>query len=164
MHYGVLWRPLFPSFNSRFCSSESSTLLPCHAAFRLSKRPMALSIDSSTGVTLASWGNSISSKFWDLEVLSLRDSLRSRTHEGSTRVTQATLRNSVFVEFQGKKCCLYKTPYIAARIPVPRWCHYKLYALRATSYRRTYKSQNSFFGSRVTCFVRTPSRHIKTPM
>jgi hypothetical protein len=39
---------------SNFCSSENSMLLPCHAASRLSKRLTALSIDSSTGVTLAS--------------------------------------------------------------------------------------------------------------
>jgi hypothetical protein len=35
-------------------------------------------------------------------------------------VTHASLRNSAPVELQGKKCCLYKTPYIAAPIQVPR--------------------------------------------
>jgi hypothetical protein len=40
--------------NSNFCSSENSTLFPRRAASRLSKRLTALSIDSSTGVTLAS--------------------------------------------------------------------------------------------------------------
>ncbi len=124
---------------------------------------MALSIDSSTGVTLASWGNSTSPKFWGLEVLSPRDSLRSSTHEGSRTVTHTTLRNAASVELQGKKCCLYKMPYVAAPIGVPRWHHHKFYALRATSYRRTYKSQNSFFGSRVMRFVRDPSCHIETP-
>jgi hypothetical protein len=33
--------PFFVSFNSRFCSPENSTLLPCRAASRLSKRPTA---------------------------------------------------------------------------------------------------------------------------
>ncbi len=88
--------PFFVSFNSIFCSSESSTLLPCCAASRLSKRPTALSIDSSTGVTLASCENSTSSKFQGLEVLSLRDSLQSSTHESSTRVTQANLEKLCF--------------------------------------------------------------------
>jgi hypothetical protein len=46
---------------------------------------------------------------------------------------------------------------------VPRWRHREFYALCATSYRRTYKSQNFFFGSRVTHFGRDPSRPIKTP-
>ncbi len=55
-------------------------------------------------------------------------------------------------------------PYVTAPIRVPRWRHCKFYALRTTSYGRTYKSQNSFFGSRVTHFViRDPSCHIKTP-
>jgi hypothetical protein len=120
IHFGVLCRPLFPSFNSRFCASKSSMLLPCRAASRLSKGPTALLIDSSTGVTLASWGNSTSPKFRDLEVLSPRDSLQSSTHKGSMRLTHATLRNSASVDFQGKNCCLYKMPYVAAPIQVPR--------------------------------------------
>ncbi len=95
-------------------------------------------------MTLASWGNSTSPKL-GLEVLSPRDSLWSSTHEGSTRVTHATFRNSASVELQGKKCCLYKMPYMAAPIWVPRWRHCKFYALRATFYRRTYKSQKFFF-------------------
>jgi hypothetical protein len=45
--------PFFLPLTSGFCSSENSMLLPCCAASRLSKRPTALSIDSSTGVTLA---------------------------------------------------------------------------------------------------------------
>jgi hypothetical protein len=58
--------------------------------------------------------------------------------------------------------CFYETPYVAAPIGVPRWSR-EFYALRATSYRRTYKSQNSFFGSQVTHLVRDPSHHIETP-
>ncbi len=116
----------------------------------------ALSIDSSTGVTLASWGNSTSSKFRGLEVLSLWDSLQSSTHGGTTRVTHATLRNSASVELQGKKCCLYKTPYVAAPIQVPRCCHREFYALHATSYRRTYKSQNFFFLFTSDVFCKRP--------
>jgi hypothetical protein len=106
---------------------------------------MALLIDSSTGVTLASRGNSTSPKFRGLEVLSPQDSLRSSTHKGSRRVTHTTLRNSASMELQGKKCCLYKTPYVAAPIRVPRWRHHEFYSLRVTSYRCTYKSQNPFF-------------------
>ncbi len=131
-------------------------LLPCCAASRLSKEPTALSIDSSTRATLASWGNSTSQKFRGLEVLSPRDSLRSNTHKGSTRVTHKTLRNSASVEFQGKKCCLYKTPYIAAPIQVPRWHHCEFYALCATSYRCTYKSQKFFFWFTSDTFRKRP--------
>jgi hypothetical protein len=73
--------PLFPFFNSIFCSPENSMLLPCHAASRLSKRPMALSIDSPTGVTHASRGYS-ALKFQGLEVLSLPRLPTSNTHKG----------------------------------------------------------------------------------
>ncbi len=38
IHFGVLCKPLFPSFISSFCSSENSMLLPCHAASMLSKK------------------------------------------------------------------------------------------------------------------------------
>ncbi len=60
-------------------------LHPCCAVSRLDKRPTALSINSRTGGTLASRGNSTSSKLQGLEVLSPWDSLRSSTHEGSTK-------------------------------------------------------------------------------
>jgi hypothetical protein len=49
-------QPSFSSFTSRFCSFKSSTLLSRRAISRLDKRPTALSINSSTGVTLASYG------------------------------------------------------------------------------------------------------------
>ncbi len=49
------------------------------------KWPTALPIDRRIGVTLASRGNSTSSKIRGLEVLSLQDSLRCSTHEGSTK-------------------------------------------------------------------------------
>ncbi len=62
-----------------------------------------------------------------------------------------------------KKCCLYETSYIAALIRVLGDVIAKSYTLRATSYRRTYMSQNSFFGSQVMRFIRDPSHHIKTP-
>ncbi len=42
IHFGILCKPFFPSFNSRFCSPENSTLIPRCAASRLSKRPTAL--------------------------------------------------------------------------------------------------------------------------
>ncbi len=61
-----------------------------------------------------------------------------------------------------KKCCLYETPYVAAPIWILGDIIAKFYALCATSYRRTYKSQN-IFGSRVTCFWRDTSRHFETP-
>jgi hypothetical protein len=44
-----------------------------------------------------------------------------------------------------KKCCLYKMPYIAAPIWILHDVIAKFYALRATSYRCTYKSQNFFW-------------------
>ncbi len=44
-----------------------------------------------------------------------------------------------------KKCCLYKTPYVAAPIWVLGNVIAKFYALRAISYRRTYNSQNFFW-------------------
>ncbi len=62
-----------------------------------------------------------------------------------------------------KKCCLYKTPHVAAPIWVLGDINAKFYTLRATSNRRTYKNQ-IFFGSRVTSFWRDPSRHFETPM
>ncbi len=69
-------------------------LLPHRAVSRLSKRPTALSINSRTGVTLASRGNSTSSKLQGLEVLSLWDSLRCSTHEGSTKKTGDVIAKS----------------------------------------------------------------------
>ncbi len=62
-----------------------------------------------------------------------------------------------------KKCCLYKTPYVTAPIWVLGDIIVKFSALRATSYRHTYKNW-TFFGSRVTHFWRDPSHHIETPM
>ncbi len=44
-----------------------------------------------------------------------------------------------------KKCCLYKTPYIAAPIWISGDIIAKFYAQCATSYRCTYKSQNFFW-------------------
>ncbi len=44
-----------------------------------------------------------------------------------------------------KKCCLYKTPYLAAPIWVLGDVITNFYALRAASYRCTYESQNSFW-------------------
>ncbi len=44
-----------------------------------------------------------------------------------------------------KKCCLYKMPYIAAPIWVLGDVIVKFYALRKTSFRRTYKSKNLFW-------------------
>ncbi len=61
-----------------------------------------------------------------------------------------------------KKCCLHETPYIVAPIWILGDVIAKFYALRATSYRLTYKSQ-FFFGSWVTRFWRDTSCHFKTP-
>jgi hypothetical protein len=46
IQFGVHNKPLFPTFD--FCSSKNSTLLPCCAALRLSKRLIAQLMDSST--------------------------------------------------------------------------------------------------------------------
>ncbi len=94
-------------------------------------------------------------------MLSLQDSLWGSTHGGTTRVTQATLRNSASVEIQGKEVLSLRNTLRCSTHPSIRWRHRKV--LRATSYRRTYKSQNSFFGSQVMRFVRDLSRHIETP-
>ncbi len=45
---------------------------------------------------------------------------------------------------KSKKCCLYETPYVAAPIWVLGDIIAKFSALRATSYRQTYKSQFVF--------------------
>ncbi len=96
-------------------------------------------------------------------MLSLRDSLWSSTHEGSTRVTHASKRNSASVEIQGKEVLsLQDTLRHSTHLTLGEVIA-KSYALRATSYRCTYKSQNSFFGSRVMRFVRDLSCHIETP-
>ncbi len=131
---------------------------------RLSKRLPVLLIISCTGVTLASWGKLCISNFQGLAVLSLRDSLWSSTHKGSI-VSGWYMRlgeNLLPWKSKDKKCSLYKTPYVAARIWVLGEVIMIFSALRATSYRCTSKSQ-IFFGSRVTSFWRDPSRHIKTP-
>ena len=52
-----------------------------------------------------------------------------------------------------KKCCLYKMPYIAAGIQVLGDVIVKFYALRATFYRCTYKSQ-IFFGFMSDAFLK----------
>jgi hypothetical protein len=61
-----------------------------------------------------------------------------------------------------KKCCLYKTPYVAAPIRVLGDVIAKFYALRATSYRCTYKSQ-IFFWFTSDAFQRDMSCHFETP-
>ncbi len=77
----------------------------------------------------------------------------------STRVTHASLRNSASMEIQGKEVLSQQDALCCSTHPSIRWRHCELYALRATSYRRTYKSQNSFFGSWVMHFVRPISWH-----
>ncbi len=124
---------------------------------------MALSIDSSTGVTLASWGNSTSLKFRGLEVLSPQDSLRSSTHkdsrgwltqpwetllpwnskEGSAVSTRSLMSQHPY-EYQGD-IIANSTPYAWLPTDAPT------------------RARNSFFCSRVTRFGRDPSRHSKTP-
>ncbi len=56
-----------------------------------------------------------------------------------------------------KKCCLYKTPYVAAPIRVPRWRHRKFYTLCATSYIHTYESQSFFFWFTSDAFCKRPT-------
>jgi hypothetical protein len=56
-------------------------LLSCHAVSRVIKGLKALSIDSSTGVTLVSKEKLCISDFQGLAVLSLQDSLRRSTQE-----------------------------------------------------------------------------------
>ncbi len=83
--------------------------------------------------------------FWGLGVLSLQDSLRSSTHEGVPGWLTHPWETLFLWNSKEKKCCLYETPYIAAPIRVLGNVIAKFYALCATSYRRTYKSQNFFW-------------------
>ncbi len=79
-------------------------------------------------------------------MLSLRDSLRSSTHKGSIVPGWPVHLGECFRrKMKDKKCCLYKTPYVAAPIWVLGDVIMKFSALRATSYRCTYKSQNFFW-------------------
>ncbi len=125
---------------------------------------MALSIDSSTGVTLAFLGKLCISDFQGLAVLSLWDSLQSSTQEGRIvpgwpmRLGETLL----LCKSKDKKCCLYEMPQVTAPIWVLGDVIAKFSALHATSYRRTYKSQ-ILFGSQVTCFWREPFHHVETP-
>ncbi len=106
--------------------------------------------------------NSASPKFRGLEVLSLWYSLRSSTHKGTMRVTQATLRYSASVELQGKEVLSLQDALHCNTHPSIRWRHCKFYTLRMTPYRRTYESQ-FFFGSWVKHFGRDTFLHFKTP-
>ncbi len=78
---------------------------------------------------------------------SLRDSLRSSTHEGSLVPGQPMHLGETLLlcKSKDKKCCLYKTPYAAAPIWVLGDVIAKFYALCTTSYRCTYKSQIFFW-------------------
>ncbi len=64
-------------------------------------------------------------------------------------------------KYKDKKCCLYKTSYVAAPTWVLGGVNTKFYALRAFSYRCTYKSK-FFFCSQVTHFWRDMSCHFET--
>jgi hypothetical protein len=48
----LLTNPFLPPLNSNFCSFENSTLLPCRAASRLSKRPTA---QSALNPSISTW-------------------------------------------------------------------------------------------------------------
>jgi hypothetical protein len=126
----------------------------------LSKRLTALLIDSFTGMTHASWGKLCIFNFQGLAVLTVWDSLWSSTHEGSLvpgwlmRLVETLLP----WKSKDKKCCLYKTAFVAAPIWVLGDVIAKFYALRATFYRCTYKSQIYFLVhewciSEETCLV-----------
>ncbi len=136
--------PFFLPSNSNFCSSENSMLLPPHAAFRLSKRLIALSINSSTGLTLAPKRKLCISDFWGLAVLSLWDSLPSSTHKGSTRVIHASGRNSASMEFQGQEVLSLQNALSCSTHPSIRWRHCKI--LRPTrDFLQTHLQEPDFF-------------------
>ncbi len=52
--------------------------------------------------------------------------------------------------------CLRDSPWSSTHEGVPRWRHCKFYALRTTSYRRTYKSQKFFFWFMSDAFWKRP--------
>ncbi len=93
-------------------------------------------------------------------MLSLWDSLRSSTQEG--RIVPGWpmhLRETLLLwKSKDRKCCLYKTPYVAAPTGVLGVVIAKFSTLHATSYRA-----RIIFGSRVMRFWRDPSRHFETP-
>ncbi len=80
-------------------------------------------------------------------MLSLWDSLQSSTHEGRRVPGWPMCLGEILLPWKSndKKCCLYERPYVAASIWVLGDVIAKFYALRATSYRRTYKSQIFFW-------------------
>ncbi len=137
-------------------------LLPCRAVSRLIKRLMALLINSSTGMTLASQGKLCISDFWGLGVLFLQDSLQSSTHEGVPGWLMHPWETLLLWNSKEMKCCLYETPYVAAPVQVLGDV-----IANSTPYVRLPTDAPTrarfIFGSRVTRFVRDPSRHIKTP-
>ncbi len=88
---------------------------------------------------------------------SLQDSLKSSTHKGITGWLMHPWETLLLWTSKVKKCCLYKTPYVAAPIRVPRWGHCKFYTLCTTSYICTYKSQNFFFWFTSDTFRKRPA-------
>ncbi len=64
--------------------------------------------------------------FQGLAVLSLWDSLRSSTHEGSTRVTHVSRRNSASVKLQGQEVLFLQDALRCSTHLNIRWCHCKI--------------------------------------
>ncbi len=95
-------------------------------------------------------------------MLSLRDSLQSSTHEGSTRVTHASLRNSASVEFQGKEVLSQWDALHPSTHPSIRWRHCKF--LRPTcNFLQMHLQEPEFFWFTSDAFQRDMSCHLETP-
>ncbi len=77
VHFGALNKPLFQTVT--FFHLEAARSSSCCGVSRVVKGHMALSYDTSIGVTLAPRENSASKKLQGLVVLTLRDSLRHST-------------------------------------------------------------------------------------
>jgi hypothetical protein len=75
--------------------------------------------------------------------------------DSPTGVTHASRENSAS-KFQGLEVLSSKTPYEQHPWRSTRWHHRESYALRATSYRCTYKSQEFFFWFMSDAFCKRP--------
>jgi hypothetical protein len=108
-------------------------------------------------------GNSTSPKFRGLEMLSLRDSLRSSTHEGVPGWLMHPWET--LLPWNSKERSAVSTRCPMSQHP----CEYQGDIIaNSTPYGRLptdapTRARNSFFGSRVTRFGRDPSHHIETP-
>ncbi len=101
------------------------------------KWPTALSINSLPGWPLLPRENSASPKLQDLEVLSLRDSLRCSTHKDSTSTIGDVIANSTtYKQFPTDSSTRARIPFVGSR--VTRFCNRPISAYQ-DSYLKFYE-------------------------